>query len=84
MRWKPLADCYRRHETLGGILAVENARSLVRRSQTQPDETDPRPGRYLRRPEPPAPPSQGHRVSILPYLRGYSFFSLRGRVCLAS
>lgn len=52
MRWKPLVDCYRRHEAPGGILAVENARGL--QSQTQPDETDSRPGRYLRHPYPAA------------------------------
>lgn len=50
MRWKPLVDCYRRHEAPGGILAVENARGL--QSQTQPDETDSRPSRYLRHPYP--------------------------------
>lgn len=75
MRWKPLVDCYRRHEAPGGILAVENARGL--QSQTQPDETDSRPSRYLRHPYPAAAPSKRYIPSIVPctfVVINFSFF----------
>lgn len=75
MRWKPLVDCYRRHEAPGGILAVENARGL--QSQTQPDETASRPSRYLRHPYPAAVPSKRYIPSIVPctfVVINFSFF----------
>lgn len=33
MRWKPLVDCYRCHETLRGIPRQWKTRSLVRRGE---------------------------------------------------
>lgn len=58
---------------------MENARGL--QSQTQPDETDSRPSRYLRHPYPAADPSERYIPSIVSrvplwLLIFFSFFSL--------